>query len=134
MVIFGVQKDQFLHWCISKSQTRTVQSLTINNSTTSTISGYNISDISGFVFMPINEGSDLYNCTRLWEDEMKFSVVIFFILFTLYVSIQLPSFFFMILTITRFISLFVSGVIHKIAWFGSSKCLRVCTDHKAIII
>ncbi|GAA5811859.1 hypothetical protein MFLAVUS_005305 [Mucor flavus] len=77
MVIFGVQKDQFLHWCISKSQTRTVQSLTINNSTTSTISGYNISDISGFVFMPINEGSDLYNCTRLWEDEMKFSVVHF---------------------------------------------------------
>lgn len=86
MVIFGVQKDQFLNWCISKSQTRTVQSLTINNSTTHTISGYNVSDISGFVFIPIREGSDLYNCTRLWEDEMKFSVVMFVILFTLYVS------------------------------------------------
>ncbi|KAI8082434.1 hypothetical protein BDF21DRAFT_262868 [Thamnidium elegans] len=85
MVIFGVQKDQFLNWCISKSQSRTVQALTINNSTTSTISGYNISEISGFVFMPIHEGSDLYNCTRLWEDEIKFSVVIFVILFTLYI-------------------------------------------------
>ncbi|GAA5802576.1 hypothetical protein HPULCUR_008046 [Helicostylum pulchrum] len=65
-----------------KSQVGTVQTLTENGRT---VSGYNISDMSGFVFMPINGGSDLYNCTRLWEGEMKFSVVMFAILFTFYI-------------------------------------------------
>lgn len=87
MIIFGIQKNQFNEWCISKSHSDTVEALTINNNTVHTFAGFDSTNITGVVFFPKTEGSDIYNCTRLWEDEMKFSVVIFVILFTLYVRI-----------------------------------------------
>lgn len=86
MIIFVIQKDQFNDWCVSKSQTDTVKTITINNSTTHTIGDFDSTNITGLVFIPLEQGSDLYNCTRLWEDEMKFAIVIFAILFTLYVN------------------------------------------------
>ncbi|KAI9347852.1 hypothetical protein BD770DRAFT_166632 [Pilaira anomala] len=85
MIVFGVQRPQFLDWCIDKSRKMEVNSLVIKNDMEHTIGGLNVTEVSSFVFLPIREGSDLYNCTRLWEDEVKFSVVTFVILFALYV-------------------------------------------------
>lgn len=85
MIIFGVQKTEFKEWCIEKSHVETLRSLTIHNDTMYTIAGIDGNTVSGYVFIPKNQTMDAYNCTRLWEDEMKFSVVIFVILFTLYV-------------------------------------------------
>ncbi|KAG2212317.1 hypothetical protein INT47_001677 [Mucor saturninus] len=85
MIIFGVQKIEFKEWCVSKSQLETVKTLTINNNTVHTIAGFDATNVSGLVFIPTNKTMDAYNCSRLWEDEMKFSVVIFVILFTLYI-------------------------------------------------
>lgn len=113
MIVFGVQKPQFLDWCIDKSRKMEVNSLVIKNDFEHTIGGLNVTEVSSFVFLPIREGSDLYNCTRLWEDEVKFSVVIFVILFALYVSYKIYIYFSINLHSHRFISLFAFGIIHK---------------------
>lgn len=82
MILFGVQKPQFDQWCINKSRQDTsnyIFSTPPNNST--------LLPNSQLEFTSRGNGLSLYNCTRLWEDEVKFSVVVFVILFTVYVSV-----------------------------------------------
>ncbi|KAG1168546.1 hypothetical protein G6F71_009021 [Rhizopus microsporus] len=78
MVVFGVQKNQFNGWCISKARKSADESLSIVQA-----DGSNLQ----VLYSPTVSGSDLYNCTRLWENELKFGVVIFVILFVFYVHI-----------------------------------------------
>lgn len=81
MLLFGFQKSQFNQWCINKSRQDTTDyifSTPPNNDTLLPDSQLN--------FTSRENGASLYNCTRLWEDEVKFSVVVFVILFTVYVS------------------------------------------------
>ncbi|CAO3670883.1 unnamed protein product [Rhizopus stolonifer] len=67
MVLFGVQRDRFEQECIANSR----QDVVGNTQTLS--------------FTPTLSGSDLYNCSRLWESEMKLSVALFVILFFVYI-------------------------------------------------
>ncbi|SAM03011.1 hypothetical protein [Absidia glauca] len=76
MVLFGVQQPQFQDWCINKSRgsIRTeLQSVVLSNNGT---------QLSFTANVP---GSDLYNCTRLWQDEVKFSVITFVMMAVCYV-------------------------------------------------
>jgi hypothetical protein len=91
MIIFCVQSGPFNDWCLSKSRMSTLNTLSNlpSNSTTfvsSNITSFNSSTVSGY--QSLVSGSDLYNCSRLREDEIKLSVVVFIILFTLYVSLK----------------------------------------------
>lgn len=92
MVIFCVQKGPFNDWCLSRSRTDTTYQINSAPDSSPIFTNSNLTSpihlqVSGFT--PIHPGSDLYNCLRLWEDEIKFSVVVFVILFVLYVSIKL---------------------------------------------
>lgn len=89
MIVFCVQTTPFLDWCLSKSRSSTLNTLANlpNNSTVFTsnnITSFNSSTVTSY--QSIISGSDLYNCTRLREDEIKLSIVVFVILFTIYVS------------------------------------------------
>ncbi|CAO3632555.1 unnamed protein product [Mucor hiemalis] len=88
MIVFCVQTTPFLDWCLSKSRSSTLNTLANlpNNSTVFTsnnITSFNSSTVTSY--QSIISGSDLYNCTRLREDEIKLSIVVFVILFTIYV-------------------------------------------------
>ena len=89
MIVFCVQRTQFNNWCLDRSRSSTIDTLSNlkNNSTTfvaNNITSFNSSSVTGY--QSLIPGSDLYNCSRLREDEIKFSIVLFVILFTLYVS------------------------------------------------
>ncbi|ORX60480.1 hypothetical protein DM01DRAFT_1404739 [Hesseltinella vesiculosa] len=71
IVLYGVQQDQFQDWCVGKSRSAISNEIQGNAST--------------IVFTPHYGGSDLYNCTRLWQDEVKFSVIIFLMVSFCYV-------------------------------------------------
>ncbi|KAG2203231.1 hypothetical protein INT46_002513 [Mucor plumbeus] len=80
MILFGFQKSQFNQWCINKSRQDTSNYMFLtppNNGTLLPNSQLN--------FTLRENGASLYNCTRLWEDEVKLSVVVFVILFTVYI-------------------------------------------------
>ncbi|KAI8890360.1 hypothetical protein K501DRAFT_237444 [Backusella circina FSU 941] len=76
LVIFGVQKDDFDNWCIDKSRQDVDQTFAVSVNSDSKV------QIS---YTPSVMGSDLYNCNRLWESEIKFSSVLFSILFVIYI-------------------------------------------------
>jgi hypothetical protein len=93
MVIFCVQRGPFTDWCLSKSRADTIVELIMQPYDTAIFTSQNITNgihtsqqVTGFT--AIHPGSDLYNCSRLWEDEIKFSVVVFVIMFALYVRIR----------------------------------------------
>ncbi|KAI8065241.1 hypothetical protein BC940DRAFT_304562 [Gongronella butleri] len=65
IILFGVQQDQFQAWCVGKSRDAIGNEIIGTN---------NVTDVT---FTPHVTGSDLYNCTRLWQDEVKFAVIIF---------------------------------------------------------
>lgn len=81
MVIFGVQKPQFQNWCMDKSRQDTHNYLFSTIPTNNTL-------LLNSQLIYTTRGPNVYNCTRLWEDEMKFSSVVFAILFFCYVSVD----------------------------------------------
>lgn len=73
--IFGIQKSLYMDWCLQSSQNivdETMQGLNMNNTY------YTIETLP-----PTN----IYNCQKLWEDEIKFSLAIFILMMVCYVSI-----------------------------------------------
>ncbi|KAI8342620.1 hypothetical protein BC941DRAFT_499028 [Chlamydoabsidia padenii] len=78
IVLFGVQQLQFQDWCINKSRgairSELSEVIASTNGTTAQLT-----------FAPNVPGSDLYNCTRLWQDEVKFSVIVFVMISVCYV-------------------------------------------------
>ncbi|CAO3599480.1 unnamed protein product [Absidia cylindrospora] len=80
MVLFGVQQSQFQDWCIDKSREA------VNSELSNVIaSNSNNGTTVQLTFSPNVPGSDLYNCTRLWQDEVKFSVITFVMIAVCYV-------------------------------------------------
>ncbi|KAI8641333.1 hypothetical protein BD408DRAFT_418340 [Parasitella parasitica] len=80
MILFFIQKPQFDQWCINKSRRDTsnyIFSTSPNNST--------LLPDSQIYFSSRRNGASLYNCTRLWEDEAKLAVVLFFIFLIVYI-------------------------------------------------
>ncbi|RCH86201.1 hypothetical protein CU098_002485 [Rhizopus stolonifer] len=80
IVLFGVQKEQFKDWCIGQSRQDTTYYLFTHMPYNSTFN-----QDTQLTFASKSPTSNLYNCTRLWEDEVKFACVLYVILFTLYV-------------------------------------------------
>ncbi|KAL1935235.1 hypothetical protein VTP01DRAFT_4375 [Rhizomucor pusillus] len=64
IIIFGVQRPNFSDWCIDASRQQVQDQITNNNGTV-------------LDFTPNRTNSDLYNCDRLWQDELKFAIVLF---------------------------------------------------------
>ncbi|KAI9319273.1 hypothetical protein BX666DRAFT_2025584 [Dichotomocladium elegans] len=58
VVLFGVQQPQFEAWCIAKSRGGLANHLNT-------------------LVMEQEDDASVYNCTKLWEDELKFSVAVF---------------------------------------------------------
>ncbi|KAI8973283.1 hypothetical protein BDF20DRAFT_914753 [Mycotypha africana] len=80
LVVFGVQKGDFLQWCVGKSRQET-ESYLFN----SPPSNHTFLTSSHLNFIDRKNGMGLYNCSRLWEDEIKLSVIVFIIMFITYI-------------------------------------------------
>ncbi|CAO0791236.1 unnamed protein product [Mucor circinelloides] len=80
--IFGIQKSLYMDWCLQSSQNRvdeTMQGLNMNSTY------YNIETLP-----PTN----IYNCQKLWEDEIKFSLAIFILMTVCYIYWSLCVFYY----------------------------------------
>jgi hypothetical protein len=72
--IFGIQKSAYMDWCLESSQgivDEVVQGVAVN----------------GTVYIIDPLPTNIYNCQKLWEDELKFSIAILLVMFACYVSI-----------------------------------------------
>ncbi|KAI8993222.1 hypothetical protein BDB01DRAFT_847128 [Pilobolus umbonatus] len=85
MVIFGVKKRSFITWCISKSRDR------LNETVTTTLPDGTVFVLS---FIPGSSDTDLYNCSRVWVNEIKLSVIVFIILLVTYVHSAICFYYF----------------------------------------
>lgn len=73
IIIFGVQRPQFTDWCVATSRQQVQDQITNNNGTV-------------LNFTPNQGNADLYNCDRLWQDELKFAIVLFIMITICFVS------------------------------------------------
>ncbi|KAI7904713.1 uncharacterized protein BX663DRAFT_503266 [Cokeromyces recurvatus] len=85
LILFGIQKDQFSQWCINQSHD-TIQTYLFTHSP------HNSTLLPNSPLTFISRGGDnlgLYNCTRLWESELKLSIIVFVILLVTYIHAAL---------------------------------------------
>lgn len=79
--IFGIQKSAYMDWCLESSRgvvDEVVQGVALNGTI--------------YVIDPLPT-MNIYNCQKLWEDELKFSIAIFVVMSVCYVRTILSSFF-----------------------------------------
>ncbi|OBZ88536.1 hypothetical protein A0J61_03415 [Choanephora cucurbitarum] len=81
IVLFGVQKQQFRDWCVQNSREDVSSFLTSEEPYKNS---FNSSTPIIFASKQPNN-NNIYNCEKLWEDEIKFACILYVILFTLYV-------------------------------------------------
>ncbi|KAG2217285.1 hypothetical protein INT45_005387, partial [Circinella minor] len=62
IILFGVHRPSFKDWCINNSRNQLDAIMSPNNNNTETT---------------IDNIGNIYNCDKLWEDELKFSIVLF---------------------------------------------------------
>ncbi|KAI8637710.1 hypothetical protein BD408DRAFT_447381 [Parasitella parasitica] len=82
IIIFGVQKPQYMDWCLQSSQNvvdETMQGINLNSTY------YNIETLPP---------TTVYNCEKLWEDEIKFSIAVFFLMGFCYIYWTMCVFFY----------------------------------------
>ncbi|KAI9306113.1 hypothetical protein BJ944DRAFT_264086 [Cunninghamella echinulata] len=75
LVLFGVNQPDFLNWCVNKSREAAKNEISQTMNTT---------DVQ-WSFDPYVQGSDLYNCNKLWQDEVKVGVIFFIMVAVCYV-------------------------------------------------
>lgn len=69
LIVFGVQRPQFIDWCTGRSRSR--------------LDDQQSNDL------PEQSGDeDVYNCNKLWEAELKFAIVVFIMISLCFASIQ----------------------------------------------
>jgi hypothetical protein len=66
VILFITNKDNYYNWCINAASNTFIQS--INNAT-----------------IQINTNQDYYNCHNLWQDELKFGIIFYILMFAFYV-------------------------------------------------
>lgn len=71
-ILFIVQKDTYVEWCITSA----------SNPLNSQLLGVNQGKQQQFNFAV----KDFYNCSRIWEDELKFTILCAALIVILYVS------------------------------------------------
>ncbi|KAI7866142.1 hypothetical protein BDF14DRAFT_1816599 [Spinellus fusiger] len=74
-ILFGIQWSQFNAWCVDRSRSRTDEEISATFANGTSIQ---------LTLTPSLMGSDLYNCNRLWQDELKFSIAIYIMLMICY--------------------------------------------------
>lgn len=72
--LFGIQKSSYMDWCLSISHNQ-LDEIVEGTAMNGTL--LEISDLPNI---------NIYNCQKLWEDELKFSLVIFLLMLFCYVS------------------------------------------------
>ncbi|KAI8975245.1 hypothetical protein BDF20DRAFT_836663 [Mycotypha africana] len=70
MILFITTKVEFQNWCVDKSSSIMMQN--VNNALNETSA------------QQMNFSNDYYNCSALWEDEMKFAIIAFVLMFLAY--------------------------------------------------
>jgi hypothetical protein len=76
IIVYGVLRDDFQNWCLDRSRSYIDEQITatLGNGTQITMN-----------FSPSEAGVDLYNCQKLWEDELKLGIVVWIVLAIVYV-------------------------------------------------
>lgn len=74
IIIFIVKRPQYVQWCIDANSNQLNAVLQDTQISTAPIGGFDTT---------VN---DFYNCNRSWEDELKFSILSWVLLTTVYVS------------------------------------------------
>jgi hypothetical protein len=80
--IFGIQKTAYMKWCLESSKgivDEVIQGVALNGTI--------------FAIDPLPD-MNIYNCQKLWEDELKFSIAILLVMSVCYVSSCAIFFFF----------------------------------------
>ncbi|KAL0079971.1 hypothetical protein F4703DRAFT_1871935 [Phycomyces blakesleeanus] len=76
IILFGVQWPQFSSWCVSRSREILDDTITVD---------YSNGDNFTATYLPNVVGSDLYNCNKLWQDELKFGISIYVMIVLCYI-------------------------------------------------
>jgi hypothetical protein len=86
IIIFGVLRGDYETWCLNKSRNYVDEQVTaiLGNGTQIT-----------FSFNPSQSGVDLYNCEKMWQDELKLGIVVWIVLTIVYVSKKKAHFYFL---------------------------------------
>lgn len=77
-ILFVRNKDEFKDWCVGESW-GTVQTKYADNNATST------------QLHRLDKSTDVYNCERLFQDEVKWGLICLIVMFVVYVSILIFS-------------------------------------------
>lgn len=75
--VFGIQKSQYMNWCLINSRNTSSENLWLvyhETPDSTEVDPNNTSSLS------------VFNCQKLWEDEIKFSIAIFITMTICYVS------------------------------------------------
>lgn len=75
--IFGIQKPAYMNWCLNNSRSYLNENVIITTGIPPAQTTVNPTSITSL---------DTYNCQKLWEDELKFSLAILIIMTICYVS------------------------------------------------
>lgn len=81
IALFGIKQDEFLNWCVNKSRDG-VSDYLFSTPPTDELLLPN----SRLNFTSREDGYNLYNCNRLYQDEIKLAVFMFVLIVALYVS------------------------------------------------
>ncbi|KAI8577253.1 hypothetical protein K450DRAFT_252957 [Umbelopsis ramanniana AG] len=75
IIVFGVLRGDYETWCLDKSRNYVDEQVTaiLGNGTQITMS-----------FNPSQNGMDLYNCHKMWEDELKLGIVVWIVFTIIY--------------------------------------------------
>lgn len=74
-ILFVIDKDGFFHWCITSSASYVTEVYDQMNSNSTKVPP-----------ITLENGSDLYNCERLYENEVKWAFLCFVVMSIVYVS------------------------------------------------
>lgn len=72
IILFITNQSNFNNWCVTTSSQTIIQNVNASGANTT---------LSGFDFT----NGDFYNCHNLWQDELKFGIIFYILMFAFYV-------------------------------------------------
>lgn len=72
IILFITNQSNFNNWCVTTSSQTIIQNVNASGANT-TLSGFDFSN------------GDFYNCHNLWQDELKFGIIFYILMFAFYV-------------------------------------------------
>ncbi|KAJ2957044.1 hypothetical protein NQZ79_g7181 [Umbelopsis isabellina] len=76
IIVFGILHNDFQSWCMNRSKGYVDEQITaiLGNGTQITMN-----------FTPSQDGTDIYNCQKMWEDELKLGIVVWIVFALVYI-------------------------------------------------